>query len=266
MAYEDVGRGDRPLILVHGFHGFRQDFRDHMTTLAEIGRTIAYDLRGHGESTKTKDAASYSFDQLVRDLLGLLDAVGVEKCDLLGHSMGGMVALRFVLAHPERVASLVLMDTSARVPDGLELAPISVAAAIARAEGMEKLATLLQQHAMGDPTRAAASRRLEERMGTEAYWERHHKRVGGMDPEAFATLGVMLADQVPLTDRLAEIDCPTLVMVGEEDTPFLASARELVNGIGGARAVEIAASAHNPQLENPAAWITAIRDHLERVR
>ena len=86
-----------------------------------------------------------------------------------------------------------------------------------------------------------------------------------MDPEAFV-LALELVDQPALTDRLHEIACPTLVMVGEQDVGFLAPADELVRGIRGATKVVIPAAAHSPQLENPPAWIAAIRQHLERVR
>ena len=130
IVYEDVGAGERPLVLVHGLTGFRDDFRERLPALAELGRTIIYDHRGHGDSANTGDAATYTFDQLVADLGALLDARGVGACDLLGHSMGGMVALRFALAQPRRVASLILMDTAARAPDRMPRAPFAAAGAI----------------------------------------------------------------------------------------------------------------------------------------
>jgi pimeloyl-ACP methyl ester carboxylesterase len=266
IAYEDVGAGSRPLVLVHGLTGFREDFREQLPALSDLGRTILYDLRGHGESGGTGDATAYTFEQLVGDLRALLDHLGVDECDLLGHSMGGMIALRFVLAHPERVASLVLMCTAPRAPDGFPRAPMAAGGEIARAEGMEKLATLLRQRDAMGPGRPPASRRLEERMGSEAFWERHRRRVGAMDPEAFATLGLLLVDQEPVTHRLAEIDCATLVLSGAEDDEFREPSRELAAGIPRARLVTISEAAHQPQLENPAAWIEAIRDHLTNVR
>jgi pimeloyl-ACP methyl ester carboxylesterase len=265
LAYDDLGRGERPFVLVHGFTGFRDDFREQLAALTALGRTIIYDHRGHGDSGHTGDPASYSFDQLVDDLRDLLDALGVPRCDLLGHSMGGMIALRFVLAHPQRVASLVLMDTAARAPDRMPRAPLAAAGAIARAQGMASLAVLLRGRAADDPARPDAERRLERELG-EAFWERRRRRLTAMDPEAFAVLALELVDQPSLTDRLHEIACPTLVIVGEQDAGFLAAADELERGIRGAQKVVIAAAAHSPQLENPAAWIAAIRRHLERVR
>ncbi|MGH7286868.1 MAG: alpha/beta fold hydrolase, partial [Myxococcota bacterium] len=92
LAYEERGRGTRPLVLVHGFTGFRGDFATQLEALAGHGRVLAPDLRGHGESGRSGDPAHYTLAGLAADLLGFLDALGVERCDLLGHSMGGMLA------------------------------------------------------------------------------------------------------------------------------------------------------------------------------
>lgn len=265
LVYEDVGSGDRPLLLSHGLTGFRDDFRDQLGALAGLGRTIIYDHRGHGESANTGDAASYSFAQLTDDLRVLLETLDVARCDLLGHSMGGMVALRFALAHPERVASLLLMDTAARVPDRMPRAAYAAAGSIALSDGMETLAALLRARAADEPSRPAAERRLEQEWG-ERFWERRHRRLTAMDPLAFNALVLELVDHAPITDRLGEIRCPTTVIVGSEDVGFLVPSAELVEAIPGARLVTIPDAAHSPQIENPSAWLAAIRGHLEWVR
>jgi pimeloyl-ACP methyl ester carboxylesterase len=158
------------------------------------------------------------------------------------------------------------MDTSARAPDGFPRAPVAAAGTIARAEGMENLAALLKARAADDPRRPAAAKRLEAEMGSERFWERHHRRLTAMDPEAFATLGVMLVDQAPVTARLGEIGCPTLVIVGEQDVPFRRPAEEFVERISNSTCCVIPDAAHSPQLENPAVWFGAVRGHLLRVR
>jgi pimeloyl-ACP methyl ester carboxylesterase len=265
LVVEDEGDGDRPFVLVHGFTGYRDDFRAHLPALAALGRTIVYDHRGHGDSANTGDAAGYTFAQLVDDLLSVLDQFGVGRCDLLGHSMGGMIALRFALAYPERVASLVLMDTAARSPDHMPRAPLAAAGSIARSDGMATLAGLMRARAADDPSRPAAERRLEAELG-EAFWERRRRRLEAMDPEAFGPLVLELVDQEPMTPRLCDIACPTTVIVGAEDAGFLAPARELAEHIRGAELITIADAAHSPQLENPAAWLAAIQAHLRRAR
>lgn len=265
IVYEDHGAGVRPLVLAHGLTGFRDDFREQLPALAALGRTIVYDHRGHGESANTGDAATYSFAQLVADLDALLDALDIEACDLLGHSMGGMIALRFALARPQRVASLVLMDTAARTPDGMLRAPFAAAGAIARSDGMATLAALLRARMADEPDRPAAERRLEAAWG-EVYWERRWRRLTAMDPEAFAELTLELVDQPPLTGQLGELRCPTTVIVGDEDVGFLRPSEELAAAIPGAELVRIPDAAHSPQIENPAAWLAAIAGHLRRVR
>ena len=266
LAYEEVGRGSRLFVLVHGFTGSRDDFREQLPHLAELGWTIALDQRGHGDSTNTGHSESYTLEQLVEDLRAFLEAHEIDQCDLLGHSMGGMVALRFVLAYPGRVASLVLMDTAASALQDLPRAVLEAGGAVARTSGMQPLCELMRLRAADDPQRAAADRRLEAEMGPERYWERRRAKLLAMDPEAFASLGLALVDQEPVTDRLSEIRCPTLVLVGEQDRPFLGPAEEFERRIPRATRVIIPEAAHSPQLENAPAWLAAIREHLVRVR
>ena len=266
IAYSDSGGDDRPFVLVHGFTGTRHDFEDHYTRLCELGRTVLYDHRGHGESTNTGDPSTYSFRQLTDDLGSFLDALEIGSCDLLGHSMGGMVALRFVLGHPERVDSLILMDTSPRAPDGFTRNVFTAGGEVARRDGMETLAEVTKAMSSSDPKRTAASKAFQARIGDDAYWRRHRYRMTSMDAEAFAMLGIELCDQDPVSDRLHEIRCPTTIIVGEEDTPFIRASQEMNSAIEGSLLVVIEEAAHSPQLENPQPWLAAIEQHLCRVR
>ncbi len=265
MELEDAGAGARPFVLVHGFTGSRDDFREHVPELAELGRTIALDQRGHGGTTNSGRSEDYTLEGLVADLAAAFDALGLERADLLGHSLGGMVALRLALAHPRRVASLVLMDTSARpmklpIPEPLRAA----LSALVREQGVAALLAGMRQ--MASQNFPAAARRNVERMGAERFWERIQRKLDAMDPVAWEALARVLGDHAPVTHRLVEIRCPTLVLVGAEDLPFLAPADELTRGIQGALRVTIENAAHSPQLENPAEWAAAIRAHLARAR
>lgn len=267
IAYEEHGSGTRPFVLLHGFTGSRRDFAPRLAELAALGRVVLPDLRGHGESTNTGAADGYTLDQLALDLLAFLDALGIPRCDLLGHSMGGMVALRAVLARPERFASLVLMDTSARAPADLSRAAVELAARVAREAGMPQLATLLRARASSpEAGRTDADRRLEAEWGDRYWTDWRFPNYHAMDPYAFGALGAALFDQVPLAARLGEIRCPTLVLVGSGDTGFLSAADELAAAIPGARLAVIPDAGHQPQLENPAAWFAALREHLARAR
>jgi len=266
LELEEHGAGPRPFVLVHGFTGSRGDFSEMLPRLAARGRTVALDLRGHGGSTNTGDPAGYSLEALRDDVLGALDALGIERCDLLGHSMGGMVALRLALAAPARVASLVLMDTAPAPIDPAARRFFEVGAKIARENGMEALATIARTAAERDPNRPPAMQRTVERIGPDAWWPRQRAKLVAMDPEAFGTLGAALTDHPGVEDRLGELRCPTLVLVGAQDAPFLGPSERMARAIPGARHVVIDDAAHSPQLENPEAWLAAILAHLERAR
>jgi pimeloyl-ACP methyl ester carboxylesterase len=266
MEYEEHGKGTRPFVLVHGFTGSRDDWKEHLPRLGERGRTIAVDQRGHGGSTNTGDAAGYHIDQLARDLAGFLDVVGAPKIDLLGHSMGGGVALRFVLAHPERVQSLILMDTlSGNIP-GESYRFLEIAAKIAQEQGMDALYNLTRVAGERNEHTPPSVRRCIETMGTELYWARARAKNLAMDPVAFAALGAALAHTEGVTDRLGEIECPTTVIVGAEDKPFLEPSEVMAKRIPGARKVVIEGGAHCPQVENPEPWFAAVDAHLAWAR
>ena len=267
MEIEEAGEGARAFVLVHGFTGSRDDFREQMAPLGALGRTIAVDQRGHGGTTNSGKAELYAVANLVEDLCAAFEALGLERADLLGHSLGGVVALHFTLAHPERVASLVLMDTSPRPIRGRSSETARAAiAAFAREHGMAALAQRMRQMAAANPAVAPAAKRAEERMGSDAFWERIQRKHEAMDPVAWDALSAQLGQLAAVVDRLGEIDCPTTIVVGAEDTPFLEPSDEMERRVRGARRVTIPDAAHSPQLENPAAWLEAIRGHLTWAR
>lgn len=98
-----------PVVLVHGWGACVYTFRRAVPALASAGRKVlAFDLRGHGLSDKPVGPGKYTIEAMCDDLRDFMDAAGVERADLLGHSLGGGVALHFALAHPERIRRLVL--------------------------------------------------------------------------------------------------------------------------------------------------------------
>lgn len=262
MAYDDVGRGEPPLVLVHGFTGSRDDFADVLAALAEGRRVLAPDQRGHGDSTNTGRAEGYDLATMVRDLGAFLDAVGASRCHLLGHSMGGMVAMHLALAAPERLASLVLMDTASGPIDLVPAAAREAGVKIAREQGMRVLHQILRARSETDPATPPSVRRAIERAGADAWNARVERKMFAMDPEAFATLLSGLGMHEDVTPRLAEITCPTTVLVGAEDAPFLAPSARMAAAIPGARHVVVQDAAHCPQMENRDAWLTEMRAHL----
>ena len=251
-----------PFILLHGLTGHRDDFH---TVIGELGRDnvtrwIAPDLRGHGDFTKTGREETFTFSQLTDDLLKLLDPLDIDRCDLLGHSFGGMVVQRFALEHPERVRSLVLMSTAPGAPVGYEASVFEKAGAIARERGMAFLQDLVEKASRQEAHPSAAD--LQTRKWADRYWPHQARRYRAMDPVAYGALGLAMVSQQPLTDELGAIHCPTTVVIGQDDEGFLAGSEALSGAIPGARLVRIPDAGHHPQMENPEAWFEAIQGHL----
>ncbi len=261
IEYDEVGAGDRAFVLLHGFTGSRDDFADVLENIGQLGRTLVPDLRGHGGTTNP--GRGYGLDQMSADLAGFLDAVGLSKCDLLGHSLGGMIALHFVLAHPERVQSLILMDTSDQshgtMPGWLHRAIKFATRRIPMRWHWQVLRASRRE--LPEPVHRAA---LE--MGMERYWARIRTKLEAMDPVAFDQLLGEIMKREPVTERLGEIRCPTLVMVGQEDTAFLGPSRRMAETIPDAKLVIFEKAHHSPQIESPKEWLLAVQEHLERAR
>ncbi len=271
VAWDDVealcseaGSGERPLVLIHGFTGHRDDFVEQIPNLALQGRVLAPDLRGHGDFTHTGRPETFRFDQLAEDLAALLDVLEVGRCDLLGHSMGGMVTLRFALSRPERIHSLILMNTAPFAPLGYTREGMEKAGGIARAKGMAVLQELIEKSARAHESDRPSDRQTKK--WGERYWEHHRKRYLAMDPAAYTPLGVEMLDQKSLVPRLCEIQCPTSVLVGSDDESFLPGADALETGIPQARRITIPDAGHHPHVENSEAWLDAIHQHFNRVR
>jgi pimeloyl-ACP methyl ester carboxylesterase len=250
LAYDSTGDGV-PLVLVHGFTGSSLDWSDVVEPLAGGRQVVTFDHRGHGESPNTGDAATYTFDQLVADMTVLLDDLELEPFDLLGHSMGGIVSMRYTLAHAERVRSLVLMDTAAGAAAG-NADMMRAGIEMVRTQGTSALFELIQGF-LGEGETADAQR---ARMKT---------KLGQMDPVAFTELGEELLTYPSILDQLAGLRIPTTVIVGVNDHGLRSAADDLAATIPGAELVVIPDAAHSPQDENRAAWLAAVEHHLTRV-
>ncbi|MFZ2003695.1 MAG: acetoin dehydrogenase dihydrolipoyllysine-residue acetyltransferase subunit [Stellaceae bacterium] len=117
LRYLDLGKGDGPaIVFIHGFGADLNTWMFNQPALAERHRTVALDLSGHGGSTKTLDfaldAAGFG-----ADVDHVLAALGIDRVHLVGHSMGGAIAIAFAAAQPERVASLTLIAASGLGPE-----------------------------------------------------------------------------------------------------------------------------------------------------
>jgi pimeloyl-ACP methyl ester carboxylesterase len=260
----EAGVGGRPLLLVHGFTGAKEDFTEFLDRLAERGwHAVAPDLRGHGASDQPSDVASYSLEQFAADLIALVDSLGWERFVLLGHSMGGMIAQQLVLSHPARVRGLVLMDTTHGPVDWIEDDTFALGASVVREHGMAALMEVQKAMREDDPLATPAYLRLlHERPG---YAEFCDAKFLASSPAMWQAMAPALLSQPDRLERLASVGVPTLVIAGEQDTPFVSHSERMVKMIPDARLAIIPDAGHSPQFENAGAWWEAMTAFLEDV-
>lgn len=258
----EAGEGGRPLLLCHGFTGCKEDFEDFIEPLADRGwHVVAPDNRGHGGSDRPTGEHEYSLRRFAEDKLALAEALGWERFALLGHSMGGMFAQELALLAPERLTALVLMDTShRRIVIDTELRDLGVA--LARAGEMDTIADALQAASDGPLTTEAGMRLERERPELAARGDRNVRAVAA---DMYAAMLLELTEHDSRLGALADLAVPTLVIVGEQDTPFVGQSRDLASTIPGARLAIIPDAGHCPQFEAPDAWWGALSGFLDEV-
>jgi len=260
----EAGVGE-PLMLVHGFTGAKEDFADFLDGFADRGwQVVAPDLRGHGASEAPIVEAAYSLDEMAADVLALADELGWERFDLLGHSMGGMVAQVVALQVSERLRSLVLMDTGHGPVEGLDPALLALAIEVVRTEGVERLIELAAELGpVGRPRSPSEERVREERAG---YIDFGDRKMRAAAPAMYAAMAQGLSSAEDRLPALAALDVRTLVVVGEEDEGFTGPSARLAEAIPGATLEVIADAAHSPQFENPDRWWKVVSRFLEAGR
>jgi len=232
--------GDGPaLVLIHGGLGNLHMWDDQMHRFAQEFRVVRFDLPGMGHSPLP--TGTYSEPQ---HILLLLQALGLDHAHVLGLSYGGRVALDFALTYPSHVDSLILSDTALggwAYSEDLQARNAEIDR-IAEDKGVDEAVELeLQLWLHG--TRPAGERVAGDVWERLRVMNKHNWDVQSEDGEPVSL-------DPPAIERLGEISVPTLVMVGEYDTPdTLQIADLLYERIGGARRVTIPQAAHHPNLE-----------------
>ncbi|BBT15353.1 alpha/beta hydrolase [Metapseudomonas otitidis] len=207
LHYLDVGEGE-PVVFIHGSGpgaSGHSNFKQNHPVFAEAGyRVIVPDLPGYGASDKPETV--YSLDFFVAALRGLLDALDIQRCVLVGNSLGGAIAIQLALDEPRRVSRLVLM-----APGGL----MEKEQYYLQMEGIQKMGAAFANGELND---AAGMRRL---LGLQLFDpalisdETVEERVAVVQQQPRCVLSTM---QVPnLTERLAELACPILGFWGMND-------------------------------------------------
>jgi 3-oxoadipate enol-lactonase len=216
-------------------------------------KVLRYDTRGHG--TSSASPGPYTLDQLADDAKALFDALGITQTHWVGLSMGGMIGETFALKHPGFFQSMVLADTTARRPANAEQM-WGERIQTAEKQGMDALVEGTLGRWFTEPYRQSR-RDVMERIG-------NHIR---STPVAGFVGCCHAISKIDVLDRLHEIKCPTLVIVGEEDhgTPP-EMARAIHANLPGSELVLIPNAAHFSNVEQEKAFNDAMLAFLDRVR
>jgi 2-hydroxy-6-oxonona-2,4-dienedioate hydrolase len=243
IYYETAGEG-MPLVMIHAGIADSRQWNNEFINFAQNYQVIRYDMRGYGKSEPVEGDFSH-----MRDLISLLDILGLQApLFMMGCSMGGGLAMDFALAQPGRVKALIMVDSG---PSGLKL-DLPTPAKFAEAEkafdnGDLGLVAEIETQIWFDGM-DRTSDQVDQAM---------RKLVYEMDRIALSHEVKQLGKRLPNTDssafnRLAEIDCPVLVIVGDHDTPYmLAAADYMLEKIPSAQKAIIEDSAHLPNMEHP---------------
>ncbi|MEN8161616.1 MAG: alpha/beta hydrolase [Myxococcota bacterium] len=234
------GAGERHFLCLHGLVDTLAIWEALAPALEARGRVCRIDQRGHGDSDAPP--GPYTREDLAGDVVAVLDALAVERAVLVGHSMGGVVAMATALAHPDRVAGLVLIGSTGQCGG--------------------KVAAWYERIARAGEERGA--RGLIEAI----YGERSKKRLHG-EAQGVSHVTRMLRSlhDDPLTPKLAALACPALLLVGEED-PMGPKASELLHAAfppGRAELHRLAGHGHWLHVEAVDALVGALDAWLAKV-
>lgn len=242
IYYETHGEG--PVILLsHGYSATSQMWRGQIEALSRKNKLVIWDMRGHGQSDYPDDQAAYSEEATVADMVGLLDAVGAKTAIVGGLSLGGYMSLAFHVKHPDRVRALLIIDTGPgyRKDEGRD----------GWNRNALKTAERFEKDGLGQLQGASRERSSAT-----------HRNAVGL---AKAARGMLTQRDARVINSLPEIKVPSLVLVGDKDTPFLAAADYMAAKIPGAKKVVLADAGHASNIDQPAAFNDAVEAFVRSV-
>lgn len=252
------GSGDGPaVLLLHGFTGSGRSLLSFARAWPGF-TTLAVDVIGHGLSDAPEDASRYTMSACIDDLVALIDVLGYDRVALLGYSMGGRIALRFALAHPERLWALVLESASTGIEDEAERR--------ARVESDETLAQQLEREGIEPfidywqsiPLWASQSRLPQEKREALRR-QRLQNRATGL---ANSLRGMGAGADEAVFGRLPSLNLPCLVMAGDLDTKYRDLARAMVPTMPAAELCIINDAGHAAHFEQPEAFAQSVARFL----
>jgi pimeloyl-ACP methyl ester carboxylesterase len=213
LYVEETGDG-APVLFVHEFAGDHRSWEPQVRALSRRYRCITYNARGYPPSDVPEDPAAYSQARAVEDAIAVLDALGVDRAHVVGLSMGGFATLHLGLRHPDRARSLVVAGVGYGAQPERRQAFREESAVIADAFARDGAATVAERYAVGPA-------RVQFQNKDPRGWAQFAARLAEHDAQGSARTmrGVQAArpSLYDLTDELAALDVPTLIVAGDED-------------------------------------------------
>jgi pimeloyl-ACP methyl ester carboxylesterase len=248
----DTG-GDGPaIVLIHGFTGNVRNWALTVPALRGRFRCISFDLPGHGLSDKPTDTAAYELRTMAAVVWRAIEALGLEKPVLMGHSMGGMISQIIAIEHGDALRALVLVDTAAETIALRNIDRQKIVDA-AKSGGIEAAFEL--QLANADPS----VRQNEQFVNL---WREQFLMTS---VEAYVGGAQAMATRDSLIERLKSLHLPTLIVCGENDTPFLEPSRNMHAAISGSQLEIVAGAGHSPTFETPDKFNAILTAFLDKV-
>jgi pimeloyl-ACP methyl ester carboxylesterase len=243
LYYETHGEGP-VILLTHGYSATSQMWRGQIEALSAKHKLVTWDMRGHGQSDYPAEQSAYSEEATVADMAALLDHVGAKTAIVGGLSLGGYMSLAFNLKHADRVRALLIIDTGPgyrkdEARDGWNKTSLRTAERYEK-EGLGQLRS-------GSAERATAT----------------HRNAEGL---AKAARGMLTQRDARVIESLPTINVPSIVVVGDKDTPFLAAADYMTAKIPGAQKAVIADAGHASNIDQPKAFNDALVSFIAGVK
>ena len=242
IYYEVQGKGPA-VLLSHGYSASSQMWTDQVEALKSSYRVITWDMRGHGRTDSPEDQSLYTHALTVGDMAALLDVCEAETAVIGGLSLGGYVSLAFYGRHPERTGALMLFDTGPGFKKD--------ASREAWNETAEKRAQTLEADGLD-----ALSDSPEVRKS-------NHRSAQGL---ARAARGMLAQFDSSVILSLGDVAVKTLVLVGADDTNFIASADYMERKISDATKVVIPDAGHASNIDQPEAFNEAVLSFLSELK
>lgn len=254
LYYELTGNEAGPVIaLTHGIGGSAHDFAPIVPALSERYQVLIYDVRGHGRSDRPTDG--YTITQFAKDLAGLLDALGIPEAIILGTSMGGTIAQRFILDFPEKTLAAVIMSTSSEVKP-------------AATERWQQMADEIERDGFAEYLRRTRPPMLTEeylREHPEALESEQRRLANNPDSHVYAQIARAVSSY-NYTQELDGVRIPTLLMVGADDPMTPPGGAVIISRhIPNAELHILPGYGHNLAHQAPAEVVRLINDFVDRI-